>query len=306
MSTAVCRPPDLGGRAEPGQAWPDPQADQGWMDRLRWALSDMWVLTWRTLARIATTPEQLLNVTVQPLTFVLLFSYVFGGLLFSYVFGGAISLPGHGNYRDYLIAGIVAVNMGGTAQGAAIGLAVDLSTGLIDRFRSLPMSRAAVIGGRTLADLVMTLVGATVTVIGGLAVGWRIHAGLAGILLALALALLFAYSAAWAGACVGLLARGPESAQAVGLTVIVPLSLTSNAFISTTSLPAVLRGFANWNPVSVLAAACRQLLGNPDPAAAIHSWPMQHPELASALWSFTLLATMAPLAVWLYVRRTRR
>jgi ABC-2 type transport system permease protein len=92
----------------------------------------------------------------------------------------------------------------------------------------------------------------------------------------------------------------------VGLTVIMPLSLTSNAFISTTSLPAGLRTIANWNPVSVLAAACRQLLGNPDPAAAIHSWPMQHPELASALWSSALLAVMAPLAVRLYVRRTRR
>jgi len=145
-----------------------------------------------------------------------------------------------------------------------------------------------------------------VIVLTGLAVGWRIHAGWAGVLVALVLALLFGYSAAWAGACIGILARGPESAQAVGLTVIVPLSLTSNAFISTTSLPPVLRAVANWNPVSVLAAACRRLLGNPDPAAAIHSWPMQHPELASALWSLALLAVLAPLTVWLYIRRTGR
>lgn len=165
------------------------------IDRLRWALTDVRVLTWRTLARIAATPEQILNVTVLPLVFV---------LLFSYVFNGAIVLPGNGNYRDYLIAGIFAVNMGGTAQGAAIGLAVDLSSGLIDRFRSLPMSRAAVIVGRTLADLITTLLGATVTVLAGVAVGWRIHAGPAGLLLALVLALLFGYSAAWAGACVGL------------------------------------------------------------------------------------------------------
>ena len=308
MSAVTFRP---SGRYDPGLYEPGPNepgptrrvwqaqeaASPRGMDRLRWAFSDVRVLTWRTLTRIATTPEQLLNVTVLPLVFV---------LLFSYVFNRAIVLPGHGNYRDYLIAGIFAVNMGGTAQGAAIGLAVDLSTGLIDRFRSLPMSRATVIVGRTLADLVTTLVAATVTVVSGLAVGWRIHAGLVGLLLALVLALLFAYSAAWAGACVGILARGPESAQAVGLTVIVPLSLTSNAFISTSSLPAGLRDIANWNPVSVLASACRQLLGNPDPAAAIHSWPMQHPELASALWSLTLLAVLAPLAVWLYVRRTRR
>lgn len=293
MSAVLYRLPDRYDQPAPaGQA-----SGQGRAYCLRWALSDVRVLTWRTLARIASTPEQLLNVTVVPLAFV---------LLFSYVFDNAIMLPGDGSYRDYLIAGIFAVNMGSAAQGAAIGLAVDLSTGLIDRFRSLPMSRAAVIVGRTLADLIATLLGATVIVLAGLAVGWRIHTGPGGTLLALMLALLFAYSAAWLGACAGLLARGPESAQAVWLTVIVLLSLTSNAFISTASLPPGLRVIADWNPISVLAAACRQLLGNPDPAAAIHSWPMQHPELASALWSLALLATMAPLTVWLYARRTRR
>jgi ABC-2 type transport system permease protein len=264
--------------------------------RLHLAIVDIRVLTWRTLARIASTPEQLLNVTVQPVIFV---------LLFSYVFNGAIILPGHGDYRDYLIAGVVAINMGGTAQGAAIGLAVDLTTGLVDRFRSLPMSRASVLAGRTLADLTLTVIAGVVTVLTGLAVGWRIHAGPVPELEAAALALLFAYAAAWAGACVGLLARGAESAQAVGLTVIVPLSLTSNAFISTDHLTPWLRHIADWNPISVLAAACRQLLGNPDPAAAIPSWPMQHPELASALWSLLLLALLAPLAVALYVRRAR-
>ena len=289
MSAIVSRPPGLAPGA-PGKA-------RAGLQGLRWALTDVRVLTWRTLARIATTPEQLLNVTVQPLIFV---------LLFSYVFNGAIILPGHGNYREYLIAGVFAINMGGTAQGAAIGLAVDLSTGVIDRFRSLPMSRATVLAGRTLADLAMTLVAATVTAASGLVVGWRIHTGPADVLLALGLALLFAYAAAWAGACVGMLARGAESAQAVGLTVIVPLSLTSNAFISTARLTPWLRDIANWNPISVLAAATRQLLGNPNPAAAIHSWPMQHPELASALWSLTLIAALAPLAVWLYVRRSRR
>jgi ABC-type multidrug transport system permease subunit len=221
MSAVLCAPVELQERslATPHLAWPAPEGgDRGWVNRLRWALADVRVLTWRTFARIATTPEQVLNVTVQPLVFVLLFSYV--------------------------------------------------------------------------------------TVLAGLAVGWRIHASAAGILLALAL--LFAYSAAWAGACVGLIARGPESAQAVGLTVIMPLSLTSNAFIPTASLPGVLSVIANWNPVSVLASACRQLLGNPDPAAAIHSWPMQHPELASALWSLALLAAAAPLATWLYIHRTRR
>ena len=255
------------------------------------------MLTWRALARIASTPEQVLNVTVQPVVLV---------LLFSYVFDGAIKLPGGGNYRDYLVAGVIAVNMGAAAQGAAISMAVDQSTGLVDRLRSLPMSRVAFIAGRTLADLVTTVLAAAVAAGTGLAVGWRVHGTLAGIAAAAGLALLFGYCAAWAGACVGMLARGPEAAQAIGLTVIVPLSLTSNAFIATTAMPGWLQEIADWNPVSVLASACRQLLGNPDPAAAIAAWPMRHPEAASAAWSLALLAVLMPVTVWLYVRRNRR
>jgi ABC-2 type transport system permease protein len=268
----------------------------GWR-RIKWALVDVRVLTWRTLARIVATPEQMLDVTVQPLIMV---------LLFSYVFNGAIVLPVHMQYRDYLIAGVFAINMGGTAQGAAIGLAVDLTSGLIDRFRSLPMSRATVLLGRTLADLTMTMIAGTVTVIGGLIVGWRVHAAPLHVLEAVGLAMLFAFAAASAGSCVGFLSRGAESAQAIGLTAIVPLSLTSNAFISTAHLTPWIRDIANWNPISALASACPQLLGNPDPAATIHSWPMQHPELASALWSAAMLVVLAPLAVVLYIRRGQR
>lgn len=264
---------------------------------LRWAASDIGVLTWRALARVATTPEQVLNVTVQPVVLV---------LLFSYVFDGAIKLPGGGNYRDYLVAGVIAVNMGSAAQGAAIGMAVDQSTGLVDRLRSLPMSRVAFIAGRTIADLMISVLAAVFAAGTGLAVGWRVHGSPAGIVGAAGLAVLFCYCAAWAGACAGLLARGPEAAQAVGLTVIVPLSLTSNAFIVTTAMPGWLQAVADWNPVSVLAAACRQLLGNPDPAAAIAAWPMRHPEVASAAWSLGLLAVLMPVTVWLYVRGNRR
>jgi ABC-2 type transport system permease protein len=262
-----------------------------------WAARDMAVLAKRTLCRMITTPEQVLNVTAQPIIIV---------LLFSYVFGGSITLPGHGSYREYLIGGIFAVTMCGTAQGTGIGLAIDISGGLIDRFRSLPMSRAAVLAGRTLADLALTIVAAAVTAGTGLLLGWRIHTGPADTIAALGLALLFAYAASWGGACVGMLARSAESAQTVGLLVILPLSLTSNAFISTARLTPWLRTVADWNPVSVLATACRQLLGNPDPSAAIRSWPMQHAVLASALWSAVLLAALVPLAVFLYARRVQR
>jgi len=285
---------------EPGSAAarPTPRTRlSGAASSLSWALSDVGVLTGRALARIVSTPEQVLNVTVQPVVLV---------LLFSYVFDGAIRLPGGGNYRDYLIAGVIAVNMGAAAQGAAISMAVDRTTGLVDRLRALPMSRAAFIAGRTLADLVTAVLAAAVAAGTGLAVGWRVHGSPAGIAAAAGLALLFGYCAAWAGACVGMLARGPEAAQAVGLTVIVPLSLTSNAFIATTAMPGWLQAVADWNPVSVLAAACRQRLGNPNPAAAIAAWPMRHPELASAAWSLALLAVLMPVTVWLYVRGNRR
>ena len=252
----------------------------------------MRVLTWRTLARIARTPEQLLNVTVQPLVFV---------LLFSYVFNGAIVLPVAGSYRDYLIAGIVAINMGGTAQGAAIGLAVDLSSGLVDRFRSLPMNRAVVLFGRTLADLDDDAHG-----------GRRHHHERAGRGLADPRRGCRSAAGRRAGLAVRLRGRmdrrlrraagpGAESAQAIGLTVLVPLSLTSNAFISTAGLTPWLRDVTNWNPISALAAACLQLLGNPDPAATIRSWPMQHPVMASALWSALIISVTAPLAVRLYI-----
>jgi ABC-2 type transport system permease protein len=285
---------------EPGSAAARPTARNrlsGAASAVRWALSDVGVLTGRALARIVSTPEQVLNVTVQPVVLV---------LLFSYVFYGAIRLPGGGNYRDYLIAGVIAVNMGAAAQGAAISMAVDRTTGLVDRLRALPMSRGAFIAGRTLADLVTSVLAAAVAAGTGLAVGWRVHGSPAGIAAAAGLALLFGYCAAWAGACVGMLARGPEAAQAVGLTVIVPLSLTSNAFIATTAMPGWLQAVADWNPVSVLAAACRQRLGNPNPAAAIAAWPMRHPELASAAWSLALLAVLMPVTVWLYVRGNRR
>ena len=294
LTDLAALPVESAGTAAPRTARTQLSAAAG---SLSWALSDIGVLTWRALARIASTPEQVLNVTVQPVVLV---------LLFSYVFDGAIKLPGGGNYRDYLVAGVIAVNMGAAAQGAAISMAVDQCTGLVDRLRSLPMSRVAFIAGRTLADLVTTVLAAVVAAGTGLAVGWRVHGTPAGIAGAAGLALLFGYGAAWAGACVGMLARGPEAAQAIGLTVIVPLSLTSNAFIATTSMPGWLQGVADWNPVSVLAAACRRLLGNPDPAAAIAAWPMRHPEVASAAWSLALLAVLMPATVWLYVRGNRR
>jgi ABC-2 type transport system permease protein len=272
-------------------------AGEPMLTRAWWGLRNTLVLCRRNIARIAREPEQLSDVTIQPVIFV---------LLFTYVFGSAIHLPGSGNYHQYLISGMFGMSMAGTAPGTAVGLTADMSTGLIDRFRSLPIARSAVLAGRALSDLATQLLGILVLTSAGLAVGWRIHNGPGDALLALGLSLLFAFAMTWAGACAGMLLRSPESAQALAFIVFLPLSFVSNAFVPTQGMPGWLRDFANWNPISAMAATCRNLFGGGNPALAVHAWPMQHPELAVLAWSVGLIAVFAPTAVYLYRRKVLR
>jgi ABC-2 type transport system permease protein len=260
-----------------------------------WALKNSWVLARRSVARIAREPEQLIDVTIQPVIFV---------LLFTYVFGSAIHLPGGGSYHQYLISGMFGMTMAGTAPGTAVGLTADMSTGLIDRFRSLPIARSAVLAGRTMSDLATLVLGIVVLGGTGLLVGWRIEHGVGDALLAAGLSLLFAFGMTWVGACAGMVLRSPESAQALGFVLFLPLSFVSNAFVPTQGMPAWLRDFANWNPMSAVAATCRKASGGSVPTP--DAWPMQHPELAVVLWSVGLVAIFAPLAVALYRRKVLR
>jgi len=271
------------------------QRESRWR-RLSWAVSDSLVLTWRSVALIAREPETLMDVTVQPLMFV---------LLFAYVFGGAIGLPGGGSYHEYLIGGMFGMGIAGSAPGTAVALVADMKEGIIDRFRSLPMSRAAVLLGRTTADLLTQVIGALVTAMAGLAVGWRIHTGPADALAAFGLALLFGYAFTWAGVCLGMVLRSVEAAQQLGFILFLPLMFISNAFVPTQGMPAWLRVVADWNPFSAVAAACRRLFGNPDPSALVQAWPMQHPELAVLLWSGVALVVFVPLAVRMYANKNR-
>jgi len=261
---------------------------------LRWLISDVAVLTRRILARIAREPETLMDVTIQPILFV---------LMFAYVFGGAIPLPGGGSYHEYLVGGMLAMGLAMTAPGTAVALVTDMSSGLIDRFRSLPTARSAVLAGRTIADLVTQVIGAVVVAGVGLAIGWRIHSSVADAAAAFGLALLFGYAFTWVGACLGMVLRSPESAQQLGFVLFLPLTFVSNAFVPTQGMPGWLQAVANWNPMSALAAASRELFGNPNPAASVQAWPMQHPVLAIIGWSAVLLAVFAPLAVHLYRRK---
>ena len=258
-------------------------------------VKDTIVLTRRSLARIAREPESLMDVTIMPVVFV---------LLFSYVFGSAIHIPGGGNYHEYLIGGMLGMGMANTAPGTAVGLVSDMSTGLIDRFKSLPMSRAAVLAGRTISDVLTQVIGLVVVVGVGLAIGWRVHSNPADFIAAMALALLMGYAFTWMGACLGMFLRSTEAAQATGFVLFLPLTFVSNAFVPTQGMPSWLQAVANWNPFSALAAASRHLFGNPNPAAAVQVWPMQHPEQAVLLWSAALLLVFAPLAVHLYRRKS--
>ncbi len=262
--------------------------------RFRQAVRDVAVLTGRNLVHLAREPLQLSDVTIQPVLFT---------LLFVYVFGAGVVVP-HSTYTDFAIAGLLAMNLTTSAIGTAVGLSTDLSTGVIDRFRTLPIWKPSVLVGRSVTDLLSAAVCAAIVIGTGLVVGWRPDASLGSILAGVGIFLLFSYALAWGCACLGLVSQNAESAQGLGLVILFPLAIVSNALVPTARMPALLRTIANWNPVSAVTTAARQLFGNPNPSAAIHAWPIQHPVLASLLWSVALLAVFAPLASALYRRRT--
>jgi ABC-2 type transport system permease protein len=257
-------------------------------------VTDVWVLTKRSIARIRREPETLADVTFMPVIFI---------LMFAYVFGGAIVLPGGGNYHEYLIGGMLGMGLAQTAPGVAVALVTDMSSGLIDRFRSLPMSRWAVLAARSIAELLTQMIATVVVVCVGLAIGWRVHTNAADVIAAFALALLFGYAFTWAGICLGMTLRSPEAAQQTGFLIFLPLTFISSAFVPIQGMPGWLQPIAEWNPMSALAAACRELFGNPNPAASVQAWPMQQPELAVVCWSVAMLVVFAPLAVRLYRRK---
>jgi ABC-2 type transport system permease protein len=253
------------------------------------------VMTRRDLLHILREPMRLSDVTIQPVLFT---------LLFVYVFGAGISIPGAGGYKEFAVPGMLALNLTTSATGTAVGLSTDLATGAIDRFRTLPMWRPAVLVGRSVSDLLTAATCALTVALTGLAVGWRTHTGFLSVLGGFGLALLFSYAVSWAVGCVGLAARSAESAMSMAFIVLFPMAFVSNAMVATQRMPAVLRAIADWNPVSALTAGCRVLFGNPNPSSHVHAWPMQHPVLASLIWSVAILAVFAPLATYLFRRRT--
>lgn len=263
--------------------------------RRRSVLQASMTVVWRNLLHIRRMPEMLMDVTIQPVMFV---------LLFAYVFGGSIQVPGS-NYREFLLPGIMAQTIIFSAAVVAIGLTNDLEKGIVDRFKSLPISRSSVLIGRSISSLIHSTIGIVVMGLTGLIVGWRIRDGFANAVLAYLLILLFGFSMIWLGIWVGSLMRSVEAVQGFMFTVMFPLTFVANTFAPPESMPTWLRVIAEWNPVSALTAACRQLWGNGPAAGPDAQWPMHHPVLASIGWSLLFTALFAPLALVAFRRRSR-
>jgi ABC transporter DrrB family efflux protein len=268
------------------------------MTSLAQALSDSATITKRNLIKVKRVPDLIVFATLSPIMFV---------LLFRYVFGGAINVPGDVSYAEFLLPGIFAqtVVFGSTITGAS--LADDLQKGLIDRFRSLPMTRSSVLIGRTVADLGLNALSIAVMALTGLVVGWRINSSVFEAIGGFLLLLVFAFAISWLMAMVGLLVRTPEVVNNASFIVIFPLTFVANTFVPLETFPTVLRVFAEWNPVSAVVQGARELFGNTVPGvSAPDVWSLQNPALYTLIWTGIILAVFVPLSVRMYQRTASR
>jgi ABC-2 type transport system permease protein len=259
------------------------------------ALGDVWVVARRALLHMWRQPEALADVTLQPVMFV---------LLFAYVFGGAIQVD-QGGYREFLMGGIFAQTITFGVFGVAISLAYDRSNGAIDRFRSLPMARGAVLGGQAVASLVRSTLPIVLMSICGVIVGWSINDGVGRALGAYGLMLAWSFAMIWIGVLMGSILPSPEAVQGVAFTVIFPVTFIASTFVPVGTLPGVLQTIAEWNPVTTLSEALRDLFGNPTGDLGENPpWPIDHPVLYTLIWAVGIVVVCAPLAVRAYRRST--
>lgn len=265
---------------------------------MRAAVRDGLLIGWRNLKRIPRIPELAIFAILQSIMFV---------LLFAYVFGGAIAMPGHaepGAYREFLMPGIFAQTIVFQAAMTAVGMTEDIGKGIVDRFRSLPMARSAVLTGRSLSDVVYSGGILIVLVLSGLAVGWTVRTGAAEFLAGVGLLLLFAFAMSWLGIWLGLAVRSVENANQISFITLFPITFVSNAFVPLQALPEWMQPIAEWNPTSTLTAALRELWGNPNPFLG-ESLAAQYPVLVTLVWVAIFIGVFAPLGVWRYRRISR-
>ncbi len=263
--------------------------------RLGHLWTDTLVYAGRNLQHIRQIPEKLLDVTIQPVMFV---------LLFAYVFGGAIAVIG-GNYREFLVGGILVQSLTFGMMGPGTAISTDLQEGVVDRFRSLPASRLAYLLGHFVAEIAGLTLSIFILLGSGLIIGWRPHTDVASFVVAIVLLVLFASTMIWIGTGIGLAVRTPDAVTGVVFMVVFPLTFISNAFVPIATMPTVLQWFAWWNPVSAMVAAVRQLFGNPGAPVVDGVWPLEHPVAASFLYCIVLLAAAVPIALSRYRARTR-
>ncbi|GAC68473.1 ABC transporter permease [Gordonia soli] len=247
------------------------------------------VLVRRNLRAIRRVPQMLVAVVVQPLMFVLLFSYVFGEAL------------GGDTYRQFLIGGIMTQTVAFNAAFSALGIATDMDHGIVDRFRALPMSRLSFIASRTISDIAINVISLLVMTLAGYMIGWRIVGDAGGVMAGYAIALFFGFALSWVGAVIGIVSASMQAAQSLVLTVLFPLTFISSAFIPSSRLPTALQIVANWNPVTSVARTLREAFGNPTSVSAFIAepvtWAGQHPAVYSFLACVVISAAAAPLSV---------
>jgi ABC-2 type transport system permease protein len=268
------------------------------LPRARGLAHDAWVIARRGLVHMKRQPEALADATIQPIMFV---------LLFAYVFGGAIAVPGGGNYREFLMGGIFAQTIVFSAFGVAMSLAYDRKNQAVDRFRALPMAKGAVLGGHAVANLFKALLPIAIMSLCGLVIGWRIRDGLTQAALGYLLLVGFAFAMIWVGVLLGSLVATPEAVQGIAFGVLFPITFMASTFVPTESMPGVLRTIAEWNPVTALANAARLQFGNPMAEVAPGDpWSIAHPVAYALLWIVAIVAVCAPMAGRTYQRSVQK
>ncbi len=261
---------------------------------LRRAVRDSWLILQTNVRHLLAQPSEIIGMIMMPIIFT---------ILFGYVFGSAIQIPGVENYRDYLMPGVIALTATFTMTAAAVGMSELKEKGQMDRFRSLPMASSAVLVGKTLYQLLYTMVGMATMSICAMAAGWRIHTDLPHAAAGFGLLILFAFATNFVGVCVGLVVSSAQMADQIMMAITMPLTFLANTFIALDGLPSWLKPIADWNPLSAVVAAVRDLFGNASTITpANQAWPLEHPIMASLIWSVLLVAIALPLSVRLYRR----
>jgi ABC transporter DrrB family efflux protein len=263
------------------------------LDRLRWAVADTWTVTRRDLIHWVRQPFGFIVTLLFPVMMV---------LMFGYLFGGAISVPGGGDYREFLMPGMFAMTMAFGLEGTMMAVSTDAARGVTDRFRSMPIAPTAVVGGRSVADMLNSMLGLVVMIFCGLLVGWRWHGGLGEALLAVGLLLGLRFALLWVGIFLGLVVKSPEAVVTVQI-LVWPVLFLSNTFVSPDTMPGWLGAISEWNPLSATVAATRELFGNPGWGG--ESWISQNAPLMAIVWPLAIFAIFFPLSVWRYRRLSR-